>query len=215
MINKKKICQCALTALVVCSAITGLTGCSKDEPKDTVNYLMCEGSPSIYSMNGFEFKLADDGKTIEELTYKAGFNKESLEKYWTDSTLDEAYNQAKSLNESTYINMVVNNADISWIKGGVFDKPENYETQMILVFDFTDETFDSKDKATREYLNTWRIYDMFYNEDEMRFEVSKDNLENYKFEDEMKFVCKEKTFEKGKTESTSSAKIDNLNQNEK
>ena len=195
MINTKRICKCALTALVACSAITGLTGCSKEKAEER-NILICQETPKEFSMNEYQFELAEDNKTINRLMFKLGYNKESIEKDFPDIPLDEAYELAVAKVNSFFEYMTINNSNVSWITGNVVLSEELYEAQMVLIFDFTDKNFDIQDESVKEYLNTISVYDNFYNEDEMRFEVTEKRMkELYKNNKEAGIACKTQTVE--------------------
>lgn len=176
-----------LVCFVCLIGLTSLTGCRKDEADKNI---ICEAEEAYNKGNGHSFVLDSDGKTIKSATYYEGINKDFLEKYYGEFSLDDSYNSTKISLEKHFDNFMLGNEDIPWLRGGISETPSKYEVELKIIIDFTDENFKANE-ATLNYLKQFGL-DVFYNEDEKVFEFDKDVYDKTFGQSFVKPVCSEK-----------------------
>lgn len=162
MVNLKKMVLVAFSVLGLCST---LTGCGKTE---TQKYAVCKSTESYDVRYGYEFKLADNGKNIEEIKFIQTVNEENIKTVYPDKDLEETYKAFKDDMEYQYLTYTKGNENLAWFKAK-FDVTESeHYAQLTFVFDTTNELLDMNDESTIRFLQEFAV-NMFYNPDEKAF----------------------------------------------
>lgn len=177
--NCKKYFLSFLTLLMVCGLMSGCTDKEKKEDEKMVDVLRCMPKDAdvdeTLAGNIIDFVVADDGITAEKIIYQEEFTEEFMKKWMPEEmTLDESYKMLETNAYNILYKHLHGHEDEAWIDGNVYTDREHYHIVMTIMFDVGNEDFEVNEK-NMETLSYYR-FNLFYNEDEKRFEANADLL---------------------------------------
>lgn len=156
-----------LLSTLICVLCVSLSACGNTkETKESIK--VCKSAEDYDVRYQFKFTLAEDEKTIKEISFIQTVNEKNIDAVYPDKDKNEIYTAFKDDMQSQYAIYAEYAQNFSWFTATIDEKPEEYFAQLSLTFDISNKNLDLENEDTRALLGYVGV-NMFYDTDKEEF----------------------------------------------